>query len=153
MRESFVFYASWMDAIQELPTVELRNEAMAAVLQYGLYMSLDQEWEQINPFVRVILKLICPVVDKNWHQYENAKKGGRPRKEESVEKEVMAEKPISKPVSETENPPHINNVDVYVNDNVNENSLSKVSVVSAEQLLKASEPISVRLAGRVIEVK
>lgn len=148
MRDSFVFYASWMEAIDELPTQELRNEAVGAVLKYGLNQTTEEEWEKLSPFVRVVLKLIKPMVDKNQKLYENAKKGGRKKAEEAqedasenqisemVEEEKNQTKTKNEPnqnqneslVEKNRNQPHKNNVNVNVNVNdnvnVNENSLS-----------------------------
>lgn len=139
-RESFVFYDSWMEAIEELPSVELRNEAMSAVVMYGLGKQSEEDWEQLNPFVRALLKIIKPMVDKNHKLWENAKKGGRKKVTDSSD-EVLEE--IVKPnrnqietkteananqnedlVSKSENQANKNNVYANVNVNVNENSLS-----------------------------
>lgn len=146
-RESFVFYDSWMEAIEELPSVELRNEAMSAVVMYGLGKQSEEDWEQLNPFVRALLKIIKPMVDKNHKLWENAKKGGRKKvtdssdevlEEENQPNQNQNEEPKNqnetktKPdenqnndlVGKSENQAHKNNVYANVNVNVNENSLS-----------------------------
>jgi hypothetical protein len=140
-----------MEAIEELPSVELRNEAMSAVVMYGLGKQSEEDWEQLNPFVRALLKIIKPMVDKNYKLWENAKKGGRKKVTDSSD-EVLEEEnqpnqnqnedlknqneTKTKPnanqnkdlVGKSENQAHKNNVyanvNVNVNDNVNENSLS-----------------------------
>lgn len=152
-RESFVFYESWMNAIQAIPTEELRNEAISAIIMYGLGRTTEEDWKSLNPFVQAILMLIKPMLDKNQNKWENAKKGGRPKKSDGQEieeknqnetktkpnenqndVEVLEEKNQNETnenqndveVLKVENQAHINNVNVNVNvnDNVNVNSLS-----------------------------
>lgn len=76
MRDSFVFYESFYDAISELRGDEYR-EAMDAVMGYALY---DEIPDFENPRPRMVFKLIKPQLDANKKRYENGKKGGRPKK-------------------------------------------------------------------------
>ena len=136
-RESFVFYESWMDAIQAIPTEELQNEAISAIIMYGLGRTTEEDWKSLNPFVQAILMLIKPMLDKNQSKWENAKKGGRAKKSEGQESEEKNQNETKTKPNENQNETktekignqaHNNNVNVNVNvnanENVNENSLS-----------------------------
>jgi hypothetical protein len=127
-RESFVFYDSWMEAIEELPSVELRNEAMSAVVMYGLGKQTDEDWEQLNPFVRALLKIIKPMIDKNQKMYENAKNGGRKKVKDTVEEvSEEIEKPNRNQIDENENQietkskPNRNQIETKSEPNANQN--------------------------------
>ena len=161
-RESFVFYESWMDAIQAIPTEELRNEAISAIIMYGLGRTTEEDWKSLNPFVQAILMLIKPMLDKNQNKWENAKKGGRPKKSDGQESEEKNQNETkTKPnenqnetnenqnetnenqndveVLKVENQAHINNVNVNVNDNVNVNSLSASRARANGEILTPGE--------------
>lgn len=127
-RESFVFYDSWMEAIEELPSVELRNEAMSAVVMYGLGKQTDEDWEQLNPFVRALLKIIKPMIDKNQKMYENAKNGGRKKVKDTFEEvPEETEKPNRNQIDENENQietksePNPNQIETKSEPNANQN--------------------------------
>ena len=147
-RESFVFYESWMDAIQAIPTEELRNEAISAIIMYGLGRTTEEDWKSLNPFVQAILMLIKPMLDKNQNKWENAKKGGRPKKSEGQESEEKNQNETKTKPNENQNETktekignqaHNNNVNVNVNDNVNVNSLSASRARANGEILTPGE--------------
>lgn len=83
MRDSFVFYESFYDAISELDCVKF-YEIMRAIMGYALY---GEEPELTYAETRMIFKLIKPQLDANQKRYEDGKKGaeygklgGRPKK-------------------------------------------------------------------------
>lgn len=122
MRESFVFYASFYEAIKELPE-ETQLELYTAICKYSLYGELPE----LSPISRALFTVIKPNIDTATARYiasvENGKKGGRPKTQHKPSENL--EKP-SNNLDQTQHKPSENlnvyvndNVDVYVNDNVN----------------------------------
>lgn len=75
MRDSFVFYRSFYEAIRELPR-DIQGEIYTAIMEYGLY---GNETENLKPIARSIFMLVKPLMDANYSRYENGCKGGRPK--------------------------------------------------------------------------
>lgn len=112
MRDSIVFYKSWLDAIKNLPR-EIQGEVFTAIIEYGLSGITT---ESLKPITKAMLAIVKPQIDANNVKYENGKKGakygnkgGRPKKEN----------PNETPTKPQENPNETPNV--YVYDNVNNN--------------------------------
>lgn len=119
MRESFVFYISYYEAISELDE-KTQIQLFKAICKYALYGELPE----LSGVEKAIFALIKPTVDANEQRYINGKKGGRPKKNNGFDDK----KP---PVINSETTGYENkkpNVNVNVTDNVNvndnENSLS-----------------------------
>lgn len=111
IRDSFIFYRSFYEAIKDLPR-DIQGEIYTAIMEYSLY---GKETEHLKPVARSIFTLIKPQIDTNIVRYENGKKGGR--KGDKNQSETKA-KPMANQ-SETNGEPNYN-----VNYNVNDNSLS-----------------------------
>jgi len=123
-RDSFIFYRSFYEAIQDLPK-ENQLELYNAIAQY----SLNFEEKKLNGISKTIFKLIKPQLDANNKRFvngqkgaEHGKKGGRPKNE----------KPQNNPTGDKEKNPtetpnnNVNdNVNVNVNNNLNENHFEK----------------------------
>lgn len=75
MRDSFVFYRSFYEAIKELPR-DVQGEIYTAIMEYSLY---GRETENLKPIARSVFVLIKPTLDANNARYLNAKKGGAPK--------------------------------------------------------------------------
>lgn len=110
-KKSFVFYASWMDAINELPQ-DMQLESLRAIIEYGLSGEVA---ENLSFTAKAILAIAKVQMDVNNVRFENGKKGGRPKNQtkpnetkQNQTKPNETEMEISKP-----------NVNVNVNDNVN----------------------------------
>lgn len=145
MKESFVFYRTFYEAISEVPE-ESQLELFKAICEYSLNNKLP---ELENKISKVIFKLIKPNIDSAKARYERAveggKMGGRPSKisNEQIEK-LMEEGKTNKEIAEIlgcskknieyrikkiknsnpKNPKNLNvdvNVDVNVDDNVDDN--------------------------------
>lgn len=71
-RESMIFYASWWDAVADLPS-NIRQEVVCAAIEYGLCGTTTVELGQIS---KAMFGLIKPQVDANNVKYENGCKGG-----------------------------------------------------------------------------
>lgn len=107
MRESFVFYRSYYEAINELPE-EYKLEVLNAIMEYNFNGTLPE----LSPVAKAMFTLMKPNMDNAARRYnasvENGKKGGRPPKEN-----------LEKPNNNLEKPKQNLNDNVYVNDNDN----------------------------------
>ena len=108
MKESFIFYASFYKAIEELDEkkqLKLYKSIMKLALE-------NEENEKLTGIEKAIFELIKPQILANNKRYEDGQKGGRPRKNKTTgfEKEKTTGFENKKP-----------NVNVNVNDNENEN--------------------------------
>ena len=127
MRDSFVFYRSFFEALQDVP-IEERACIYDAICAY----SLNDIEPKLTGMQLAIFKLIRPNIDSNKRKYENGKKGasfgkkgGRPKKDN----------PNQTPTKPQDNPNQPRNVDV--DDNVDDdvdanNTLSKEESVREE---------------------
>lgn len=97
MRDSFVFYRSFADAIAGLPPEEYKK-VMQAIIGYAL----DGTEPTAGGIEYTVFCLVKPQIDANNKRYENGKKGGRPitKQEPSNNQDVTNQQP-----------------NVYVNDN------------------------------------
>ena len=133
MRDSFIFYRSFYEALRELKPAE-QAKVYDAIMQYAL----DGIEPKLTGACKAVFTLMKPQFDANAKRAENGSNGGRPRKEKNTEN-VAVEKPEQKQ-TETEEKPNENqnetepkpkqnqtetksepNVNVNVNDNVNVN--------------------------------
>ena len=123
MRDSFIFYKSFYDAIQDL---DEKNQLALynAICQKSLY----NEDIELTGIADTLYKLIKPQLDANNERYENGKKGGRPKtKTIGFEKEKTTG-------FENKKPNKNNNVNenVNVNENNNIHFAEFVSMTNAE---------------------
>lgn len=132
-RNSFIFYKSFLDAVDDLPE---NNQAhiYRAIARYGIY----GEDPDLDKWEAAIFKLICPQIDANNKRYENGCKGavhgqkgaeyghlgGRPKKKSALQcnDDVTVCEQIT-PQKPTKNP---RNVNVNVNENANVNDTTVV---------------------------
>lgn len=73
LRESFVFYKSFYEAIRGLPR-DIQGEIYTAIMEYGLY---GEEPVCLKPIASCVFTLVKPQIDANNARYENGCKGGR----------------------------------------------------------------------------
>jgi len=107
MRESYVFYRSFYEAISELEN-DIRLEIYDAISEY----SLNQNQTELKGIVKTVFTLIKPQLDANISRYENGRKGGRPKTKPKPNHNLNV----------TKLEPNVNvNVNANVNDNENEN--------------------------------
>lgn len=104
MRDSFVFYRSYAEAMKELDT-DQKSALLDAICMYAL----DCIEPEINGVVRALFALIKPQIDSNNVRYENGKKGGAPRGNQNAAKQPKT----------TKNNLKQPNVNANVNDNAN----------------------------------
>lgn len=137
MKDSFVFYKSFYDAIKKIPE-EYQLELYNAILSYSLEGIGPNN---LSPIAEAMFILIKPNIDSSQKRYEasveNGKKGGRPLKKTQEEPDKNLDKTQQKPnqnLDETQEEPDENlnvdvddNVDVNVNDNnINNNEQKQV---------------------------
>lgn len=79
MKESFIFYRSFYEAIDDLPDKE-QLKIYKAISK----LALNDEETELTGVANTIFKLIKPQLKANNDRYENGKKGGRPKKEPEV---------------------------------------------------------------------
>ena len=137
MRDSFVFYRSFYDAIKDLPR-DVQGEIYTAIMEYSLY---GKETENLKPIARSVFTLMKPQIDVNNKRFENGKKGGRPKSgnEPDGNQEETKEKP-SNNQSETKSKPNVNdNVNANENKDNTSNGVSKKDAAKAATLKRKDE--------------
>ena len=111
MKDSFVFYKSFYDAIKQIPE-EYQLELYNTILQYSLE---GIEPENLSNIASAMFTLIKPNIDSSQKKYEasvkNGRKGGRPKK------------PNNNPDKTQEKP----NNNLNDNDNEDDNDIKKKS--------------------------
>lgn len=98
IRDSFIFYRSFYEAIKGLPD-NIRLEVFTAITEYALY---GKQPEKLKPFARGMFTLIKPNLDTNTARYENGKKGGRKPKKAVAPPTAAPETPVIVPPSTPE---------------------------------------------------
>ena len=109
MRDSFVFYRSFWDAIKNLPEAD-QLSCIRAILEYGF----DEKEPEDSGVAKAIFMMARPQIDANNRRYQNGTKGGRPK---------TGNKPKHNQ-SITKVEPNVND---NVNENVNENDKDNMS--------------------------
>lgn len=132
MRDSFVFYRSFADAIAGLPPEEYKK-VMQAIIGYAL----DGTEPTAGGIEYTVFCLVKPQIDANNKRYENGKKGGRPitKQEPSNNQDVTKKKPSNK--QDVTNP----QPNVYVN--VNDNDIKKKDTNVSKEKASHFKPPSV----------
>ena len=138
MRDSFVFYASFYEAISNLPG-ETQLEVYNAVCKYALLGELPE----LSPVAKAMVSVMRPVMDAASARYEasvaNGKKGGRPKKE-NLEKPSNNLKGLETGNLEKPSNNLNDNVNVNVNDNVNDNVKVNVNDNDNVTEIRAAKP-------------
>lgn len=114
-RDSFVFYRSFMDAIEQLDDSQ-HLEVLRAIIEYALEGTMPKK----KGIASAILMSVKPVIDKNNTSYENGKKGGRPKTQPKPNDNptVTQQKPNDNPTV-TDPEPYVDvDVDVDVDSDV-----------------------------------
>ncbi len=136
MRDSFVFYRSFYEALVDLPK-DIQGEVFTAIMEYSLNGVIT---ENLTPVARSIFTLMRPQIDANNQRYMNGCKGGRPRKEETEPKPNVNQ-------NETEPKPNDND-----NDNDNDITTTTTDVVDGSSSVESNiTTITKRLKTRTRE--
>ena len=129
-----VFYASWLDAIKNLPR-EMQGEVLTAIIEYGLS---GETTASLKPITKAMLALVKAQIDINNKRYENSLKGGRKREEDGNEGNQVQTKPepsanqtetkVKPNPNQVQTKPEPNNVNVNDNDNDNDKEIVSTNV-------------------------
>ena len=119
-RNSFVFYKSFFEAVSDLDD-DIRLAYYEAIFRYAL----NGEESQDNPLVNAMLRLVKPQIEANNKKYENGKKGGRPKKEETEENPEVSED--SGEVVSDEEKPNRNQTETKKNQTETKNNQSETT--------------------------
>ena len=121
-KETFLFYADWLNVIRDLPS-EVQLEVYQAIAEYAIYDNLIE----LKPLAKVAFGFIKQTIDRDTQKYisisekrsEAGKRGGRPLKNnelkesnEKQKKQLLSEK------SKKSNCPLNDNDNDNVNDNI-----------------------------------
>ena len=82
MRDSFIFYRSFFESIEEIPE-EFQLEVYKAIAEYVL----NDKNIELKGTSKAIFSLIKPQLDANNRKYENGKKGGAPKNNQKITKQ------------------------------------------------------------------
>lgn len=116
-RKSFLFYGSYLDAIERIKSPEVQLELFFAIARYGIDRK-SPEFE--NELANMAWVFIEPLLDANYQNYINGKKGGAPS--ESMKGNQNAKKQTqNKPTSNRKQTQNKGNVNDNANDNANVN--------------------------------
>lgn len=123
MRESFVFYRSFFEALEVLNN-EQRGKCYAALAAYALNGVVPDD---SDPVVKMFFAMARAQIDANNQRYENGRKGGRPKNQTETKtkpnnNQTMTEEQPKATQSKTEVEPNVN---VNVNVNVKEKDTLK----------------------------
>lgn len=131
MNESFVFYKSFMDAVQDLPP-EVRCEAYEAIMTY----SFTGEEPEMSQIAKIVFRMAKPQLDANKDRRKNAKKGGEAKRDKAKAEQKTSTADTAEndsaygtqdvlPMAEKDSAygtqDAVPNVNVNVNENVNDN--------------------------------
>ena len=119
MRDSFVFYRRFYEAIKLLPK-KYQHICFQQLCEYALN---DKPLEGLPGTVEAILKSFKPQVDANNRRYENGLKGGRPKGNQNETKQKPKHNQTETKPKRNDNDNVNDNVNVNVNDNDNDNAL------------------------------
>lgn len=127
-RDSLIFYRSFYEAIKELPE-EFKAKVYEAIFEY----SLNFNQVHLEGLPSTIFKLIKPQLDANNKRFENGKKGGRKKQEETKEEPKVNQNETKTEANNNVNVNNNNNVNPNVN--VNENRVKRFTPPTLEMVL------------------
>lgn len=133
MRDSFIFYRSFADAIKELEPND-RSALVDILMSYALD---DVEPDCTGP-VKGMFLLIKPQIDANNRRYENGKKGGRPKNQDVTKHKPNINQTQTNLIPNVNDNVKVNDND---NDNVNENTTFKRSEEAEKYLSELRKKI------------
>lgn len=121
-KETFLFYADWLNVIRDLPS-EVQLKVYQAISEYAIYDNLIE----LKPLAKVAFGFIKQTIDRDTKKYisisekrsEAGKRGGRPLKNNELEE--SNEKQKKQLLSEKSKK---SNCPLNDNDNVNDNDIS-----------------------------
>lgn len=114
MRESFVFYKSFYEAIKKIKDKATKADIYEAICELGLNKNVIPLTNDVG---QIIMELVKPQIEANTERYENGKKGGAPKGNQNARKyQKTTNGYFEKQPNENDN----ENVNVNDNENVRE---------------------------------
>jgi hypothetical protein len=167
MCDSFVFYKSFYDSIEEMDE-KIQYDFLNAIIRYAIY---DDE-PQISGVAKALFTACKPQIDANKKRREDGSKGGeygylggRPKKNPNGDNKKtpkgLSKKPHrgydENPIGVIEKTPNVNvnvneNENVNVNDNVNDNDYPTgllKDIIPSDKGLKKKDTIVSKKEGRI----
>ena len=127
MKDNFIFYKSFYEAIKKINNKEVKADVFEAICELGLY---DNDVELTSEVGQMIMTLITPVIKANTERYLNGKKGGAPKGNQNAKKDdENNQKNNLKQPNSTKNKPNDND-----NDFLKENKKRKAIVLADNDL-------------------
>lgn len=134
MRESFIFYKEWKDAIADLPN-DMRLEIYEAIIEYGTSGKLPT----LKPIANVAFNFIKTGIDRNSEKYsevlEKRKEAGR---KGGLAKANNTKQDVATLANASNAKQSVANLAVNVNDNVNDIIENTTNVVSKKDAAHAA---------------
>ena len=137
MRDSFIFYRSFYEAIKDLPR-DIQGEIYTAIMEYSLY---GKETDNLKPVARSIFTLIKPQIDVNNKRFDNGCKGGRPLKKETKEKPSNNQKETKEKPNKNYNVNDNNNVYEDI-DNLKQDDRNDFNSIMVNKLISEIDQLS-----------
>ncbi len=120
MKDSFIFYRSFYNAISKIQDKALKADIYEAICELALF---NNDLELDDSVGQLIMELIKPQIQANNERYENGKKGGAPKGNTNAKK--TTKKQLKQPMVDFENSQKQPNVNVNENVNANENVIKE----------------------------
>jgi hypothetical protein len=108
MKDSFVFYNSYAEAVLLLDSAESQMKTLKAIWDFA-FRGIEPKAGELSKTEQIIYSMAKPTIEASIRSYENGKKGGRPSKNK--------ETPLKTPLLTNDN----DNVNFNANDNLNAN--------------------------------
>lgn len=138
IRESFVIFRNWAEAIEALPE-KYQLQTFKALVEYGFNGEIPKN---LPPIVNAMLISFSAGMENSILRYnasvENGKKGGRPRKNVEEKTQENLDEPNHNLEKPSETQPNLDepnhNLNVNVNDNVNVNERDNACARTREEI-------------------
>ena len=124
-RDSFIFYRSFYEAINDLP-----EKSQLKVYKAICEMSLNFDEIDLSGLSLTIFKLIKPQLEANNKRYINGSKGGAPKGNQNATKRQPKNNQKTTKKQPNNNVNENDNENVNVNDNINTSSSSNNNIYS-----------------------
>ena len=154
IRDSFVIFKNWAEAINELPEADQLG-AYKALVSYGINGVIPSD---ISPYVKALLTSFSVSMENSILRYnasvENGKKGGRPKKEQPSCENGNLEKPRKTQENLTEPTPNLNDnvyVSLLVNYKYNISQMRARTRKAVEELCSEEEISSFNSLENILE--
>lgn len=155
MRDSFIFYRSFQDAIDEC-SQEDQLTIYKAIANYAL----DRKEPELSGVAKVCWVLIKPQLDANWKRYDNGckggnhgSKGGAPKGNRNAYKgKTTPKQPQNNPIAVEKTTPNNNvNDNVNLNDNKNDKDIIETKVSTKRETKRFTKPTLEELKNYIAE--